>query len=707
MYFCETGGETAQDFEDLAVFTSQMSALGVAVGVHSRSVPEDLNRNIQFDLAPRLVDGPLSDTHSVLLVAAHRVDGKKLVRLRHLVGGTQRQCLAFGRFDSEQEIIGTRAKLSYVFGQDPKLFNLADAPLSRSESSPDCPVFGLTRHSLPEGQPRVLLVAPDLRDRTSASALITLALSRRFHTSVLTDGRSKQDWRTAYGTDIDIYHYGEILPAHLMEGVDICVSFAQPRSNYRLRCLFANLAQSGAALVDATQGHAIARENDAFIRGPIDISGMAAFLGSEVLPNLAAIGRQAKLAKATARGNARRILKFLDAVPNGERVSKRMDETVAGRGRVVLMPTNGVGLGHAQRCALIAAELDKDMGKAIFAAFPSCLKLAKSYGFDAMPLIGRSGFHAQTHENDLTNYLRLRALADEARILVFDGGYVFDSVFRSIVENRLRGVWIRRGLWQSGQDNSIALDREKVFGRVIVPGEGFEELNAAYSFGDHLHVVGPVAQRLEMGAVEKGDLRARLAERFGRPFERLVVSLLGAGVAADRGGQIQTLCGMMERRTDVLHLVVVWPTAALRPSWFDWKNSQVVRSHHAGVLAAAADLCVSAAGYNSFHEMLYTATPAIFIPQTGSFMDDQRARAVAARERGLAGMVDPHELMTLEREVSRFLDGGAAEDVRKRLKQAELPERGNAAAARVIEEYANGPQALERDPVTDISSRRR
>ena len=105
--------------------------------------------------------------------------------------------------------------------------------------------------------------------------------------------------------------------------------------------------------------------------------------------------------------------------------------------------------------------------------------LVKSHGFDVMPLIGRSQLHAQSHEHDLANYLRLRALCAGARTLVFDGGYIFDSVYRTVLEGGVSGVWIRRGLWQGSQDNSVALDREKAFERVIVPREGVRRAEPA------------------------------------------------------------------------------------------------------------------------------------------------------------------------------------------------------------------------------------
>ena len=198
------------------------------------------------------------------------------------------------------------------------------------------------------------------------------------------------------------------------------------------------------------------------------------------------------------------------------------------------MPTNGVGLGHAQRCALIASALGPRGRRPVFAAFPSCMRMVKSYGFDVMPLIGRS----QPARTEPTSTISATTSGcgrspPGARTLVFDGGYVFDSVYRTVLEGGVRGVWIRRGLWQSGQDNSVALDREKAFDRVIVPSEAFDELNAAYSRGDHVCTrSGPVVQEVALSPDAREELRARLAERYERPLRsarRLAARRRGRG----------------------------------------------------------------------------------------------------------------------------------------------------------------------------------
>ena len=71
----------------------------------------------------------------------------------------------------------------------------------------------------------------------------------RLKTAILTDGKSKQDWREARGRQLTIYHYGEAPPLDLAAIADICVLRTAPNGNFRLRCLIANLAVAGGILI--------------------------------------------------------------------------------------------------------------------------------------------------------------------------------------------------------------------------------------------------------------------------------------------------------------------------------------------------------------------------------------------------------------------------------------------------------------------------
>lgn len=201
-----------------------------------------------------------------------------------------------------------------------------------------------------------------------------------------------------------------------------------------------------------------------------------------------------------------------------------------------------------------------------------------------------------------------------------------------------------------------------------MPEEAFPELNRDMSFGSHLHKVGPIVS--DRPGREAGSVRNSLRDRLGREFSQLVVTMLGGGVAADRTAQLQLLSALFERRPGCLHLILIWPGSTIHPGLYGWKTRSSAQTRNAAGIAAAADLTVTAAGYNLYHEVLYHRLPAIFVPQMAGFMDDQERRAQAASERGLAVTVAADDLLLLEREVAAFLDGGKGQELRRALASA-------------------------------------
>ena len=90
----------------------------------------------------------------------------------------------------------------------------------------------------------------------------------------------------------------------------------------------------------------------------------------------------------------------------------------------------------------------------------------------------------------------------------------------------------------------------------------------------------------------------------------------------------------------------------------------------------AFDLAVSAAGYNSFHELLRFGIPTLFIPNQDTALDDQQGRARFASDKGLA-----HTLGRVNVEVTTVL----ADDLlnRGQAMVAKVPavDQGNGAAS--------------------------
>ena len=269
MLLCETAGAGGSDIEDLAVFASQLAALGMPARVAVDSVPENPGRNLQFDLAPHLFDGTLRPGDGLVLLAADQLTDEALPRLRRIADGAEMTVRAFGCFARPETALGVRARLAYIFGRDPVLSDVTPAdPSSRSPA----PAFGVPRQRLPPWHageaPRLLLVGPDLENPLQVAALLALATHRSFRLAILTNSQNKQRWIAAHGRGIACYDYGEILPLDLAERIDVGIFFGSIGGSYRLQTLVANLLVSGTPLLDGSAGHRLADEKDAFIAAP-------------------------------------------------------------------------------------------------------------------------------------------------------------------------------------------------------------------------------------------------------------------------------------------------------------------------------------------------------------------------------------------------------------------------------------------------------
>ena len=709
MILCEPLSKTQKGVDEAAVVADQLAGHGLAVGLRRALIEvEGVHRNQRFDALKYAVDD-LSDVDTLLLLSSSPLLDGDLPSLRKLTITTETRVIAVLPIGNDQARLNAEAKLSYVIGREVEVHAFDEmmpvsgtsVTINGAEGNHVSP--RPTSKALRE-RIRILLAFPDVSGR-SGEYIRFLAGIRDLQVSVLTKGTEKQDWQARYGTEVPFWHPGEILPRSLANRIDVMALFDETALGLRGNCLIADLRARNIPIIDAT-GHDADLLGQARLQGPSDIQSLISWLQSHMLPKFEAVSNELRAASGRIKDPLLGVLAKNGATvgrgPSGQSDGKtyghtgtdahsgarQMTPSIERKG-IAFMPTNGVGLGHAQRCSLIASEMSAEgmAEKMTFLAFPSCLKMLELYGNDTVPLISRSKRHVEPYANDLVNATRISTVAKASRALVFDGGYVFDSIFRTAVDDGVPTAWVRRGMWQAGQNNSVALDREKAFTRTIVPLELFEELNQSYSKGRHLHQVNPIVRAQSLTETEIGSIRNRLSEKYGA-FTKLVVTMLGGGVAADRSAHMAALCANMENMEDVLHLVVCWPTAVVPPATFGWKRSRVVQTHFATTLTQACDLFISAAGYNSFHESMYNKVPTIFVPQMNSFMDDQTARARAAADRDLALLADPEKILSLIALVRVMLNEGGAKTMRENLGRLTLPEPGQKAAARIIAEMA-------------------
>ena len=671
----------------LAIFAAQLRAAGLHAVIAKSAVPEDLGLTQKYDLLPFMRDDDGAEISGLIVIGADILDAAKITEIAALNLAADAPVLLLGAFGGRPAQIAVRADFALATGREPECIDISDMPGAMAGDRP-CPCFGVAMPTakIPylRGRAPIQFLAINAKKGRIFPILKMLSTSKTHVPVAYVTTADKADWTKANGPGHNVYSFSEIAPTALSSFGDILVVTGAPGGNFRALTYLNNLIAKGALIVDATPNGDLVSNGIAALQGPGDPAYLLAYLKEVVLPNLDGV---ADTVPATNYAKSTDLLRFLETTEFARFLTDPAPMK-PGIGRINFLPTNGVGLGHAQRCSLIAEHLPRTPHTSRFFAFPTCLPMIRRFGFDATPLVSRSTYHEPRGANDLVNYARMHAGMGAGDTLVFDGGHVYHSVFRTIVDYNLRSVWIRRGLWKKEQDNSGPLDREKFFTRVIVPSEAFDELNENYSTGDHVHHVGPIVQHIA-DPKNRDRVRAGLRDKFDRDFDKLVVTMLGSGVAADLSAHAQTIAAMVDERDDTINLIVVWPTAGVPPGWYGWNNTYVISTHHAALLLQAADLFVSAAGFNSFHEAMYNRVPTIFIPQEQTYLDDQSARAECAAEHGLAAVVPQAKIGQLAAEARRFLDRGKGADIRKALLAHDLPEPGNARAAELIVEVAS------------------
>ena len=688
MLLIDSGTRDAKNFGAKIHFARQLANRGHKVIIDETTVPEQMNRTQKYEAVRFLGNVGKHNITRLLIIGAETVSDDLLRDIHGYNLNASTRVTAIGRFTSQQLLISTQSKIAYSLGYEPEILDLSQLQPKPIIVKSISPMFAgtVTCEQASNAEPKLFLLIPEatLDDPQTLPMLGVLSNIHGFHCSIVTSAKGKGFVKKSLYSVIPTYGYSELSPDTLAKMADIAVFFGPGVPGEKMAAFALDLLRCSGVVIDCTDSASLVTSGAPIIRGPQDLNSLSAFIQSSILSNRDALGIDAAQHPWLQENYIEKLEQALELDNSVGCANDNEGENVEREQHTVFIPTNGVGLGHAQRCSLIASAMQQPYD-VLFAAFPSCVPMLQSKGFDCLPLIQKSDLHSASYSNDILNYSRLSNLFHSGDKLIFDGGYVFDSIYYTILEKQLSAIWIRRGLWQPGQINLTPLDREHAFKTVIVPEEAFDELNSSYSFGDHVKHVGPIVQGAAMTVEGRIELRNRLKKIFNHDFEKLVVTMLGGGVAADRSAQMQSLCAQFHGRTDCLHLIVVWPNALISPGLNGWDNSYVVKTQNALKICQASDLMVSAVGYNSFHEALYHQIPAIFIPQMAAYMDDQERRARAASERGYAVTVLSSELLMLEREVAAFIDDGKAEQIRQHLKTAELPELGNHAAATLIE----------------------
>lgn len=353
--------------------------------------------------------------------------------------------------------------------------------------------------------------------------------------------------------------------------------------------------------------------------------------------------RQTNLARLARRYS---IQPSNDVSTDGHHIAALANTSVQRSGTasslVLFILPHGVGLGHVSRCLAIAQQM-QDI-KCEFLVYSASAYLIAQSGYavthrpsaitlDADPDVWRAYERAE-----LRHYIATRSPA----AVIVDAGAIdpfIADVMTDPVATDTALIWIRRQMWRKDRAR-ISNATAQICDAIVVPDELADDQSAQTSgaAGGLAQMISVPPITLEAAALPRAKARKSLGLGRGR------ICLLNIGGWHDPTHQPQIAALQDAAKRNGIKLVSARsPLAGPVPQTMS--TMPEITAYPLVRYLAAFDGVISAAGYNSFHElMLSYQGPVLFLPVDQRGLDDQGARASFAATAGFAEVMDPADL---------------------------------------------------------------
>lgn len=322
---------------------------------------------------------------------------------------------------------------------------------------------------------------------------------------------------------------------------------------------------------------------------------------------------------------------------------------------VLLISSNGTGMGHLTRLLAYAQRAPAGV-RPYFLSLSQAVPVVGGFGhpYEYLPSMAPTGLSPEHW------HMYFRARTSEAverlqpAVVVFDGTWPYKGIPGVRDDHpHVPWVWSRRGMWYQGQ-NRDQLAKAGWFDLVVEPGDFAAPADRGVTAGAPATRVGAVT------LLDPEDLSDRAAARrtLGLdPAAPTALVTLGAGNINDATSTTRMVVDAL--RALGLRICVTRPEIAERGGVVD-PDVDVVSSYPLSRHCRAFDLAVSAAGYNSFHELLRFGVPTLFLPNPNTALDDQRTRARYAADQGWAHSLDEPEPHAIRKLLGDLLENGSS-----------------------------------------------
>lgn len=358
----------------------------------------------------------------------------------------------------------------------------------------------------------------------------------------------------------------------------------------------------------------------------------------------------------------------------------------------LFVTSNGAGMGHLTRLLAYARRLDGRL-RAHFLSLSQAVGVVGAYGlpYEYLPSTGASALGTKEWNALFAARLVESIRRIEPEVVVFDGTYPYAGIgIARKQEPKVKWVWSRRAMWKAEHNGARAeaqVGKAALFDEVLEPGDFAETYDRGATVGRQCRHVAPVT------LLDESELtsRAIAREALGLPADgRLALLSLGAGNINDTSTDLGTAVEALRKLdVDVCVTQTEIGVAGELP-----RDVHIVRHFPLSVYSRAFDVAVSAAGYNSFHELLRFGIPTLFVPNTETALDDQVARARFAADRGLAHYVDAVRTGHATELLADLLDNG--QKMVRRVGEID-PGNGASGAADLLVGLTSAAQGAEYD----------
>lgn len=330
-------------------------------------------------------------------------------------------------------------------------------------------------------------------------------------------------------------------------------------------------------------------------------------------------------------------------------------QTTEDRHTVLMVSSNGTGMGHLTRLLAYSRKAPSGV-QPYFVSLSQAVPVVGEFGFpyEYVPSATPIGMAPGRWRTYLGRRLSEAIERLQPRVVVFDGTWAYEAIDDVRAEHPgVRWIWSRRGMWYRGM-NRDQLAKSAWFDAVLEPGDFASPADPGVTVDEPAVRVGPVTLLDKDEVVSREEARSALGIDKAAPTALVT---LGAGNINDATSATRLVIDTL-RKLDIEVCVTV-PAIADRAGTDD-EHVHLISAYPLSRYLRAFDIAVSAAGYNSFHELLRFEVPTLFLPNLETSLDDQRTRANYAAAQGWAHSLDTPEPDSVRKSLGDLLLNGAA-----------------------------------------------